>query len=151
MNRTKGCYKCGKCLACPFILKTTCVTGRMDIAELEIAHFINCKRAGVVYLMKCACGTNYVGKTRRECRRQIIEHVGDRKNKRNTSVATHINEIHDGDTGVMKFFGVEHFVPTTRVGGIDRKLLQCEAKCIYWLNSKAPEGLNEGFTFRLFL
>ncbi|OCT97277.1 hypothetical protein XELAEV_18009502mg [Xenopus laevis] len=151
MNRIKGCYKFGKCLAYPFILKTTCVTGRMDIAEFKIAYFINCKTAGVVYIMKCACGKNYVGKTRRELKRRILEHVGDVKNKRNTSVATHINEIHDGDTGVVKFFRVEHFFPTTRVGDIDRKLLQCEVKRIYWLNSKGPDGLNEGFTFSPFL
>ncbi|OCT64993.1 hypothetical protein XELAEV_18041234mg [Xenopus laevis] len=150
-NKTKGCYKCGTCMACPFIQKTNCVTGRLDIANFKISQFINCKTVGVVYIMKCACGKTYVGKTKREFRRRILEHVGDVKNNRNTTVATHINEIHSGNTGVMKFFGVEHFKPTSRVGDIDRKLLECEAKWIYWLNSKAPSGLNEGFTFSPFL
>ncbi|OCT93721.1 hypothetical protein XELAEV_18011398mg [Xenopus laevis] len=150
-NKTKGCYKCGSCMACAFIQKATCITGRLDIANFKIAQFINCKTVGVIYVTKCVCGKTYVGKTKREFRRRILEHVGDVKNSRNTTVATHVNEVHNGNTGVMTFFGVEHFQPTSRVGDIDRKLLECEAKWIYWLNSKAPNGLDEGFTFSPFL
>lgn len=47
--------------------------------------------AGVVYVMKCVCGKTYVGKTQREFRRRILERVEDVKNKRNTTVAIHIN------------------------------------------------------------
>ncbi|OCT82242.1 hypothetical protein XELAEV_18024758mg [Xenopus laevis] len=154
-NTTKGCYKCGNCLACPYIhvLKTKTVAGRIDITNFTITQFSNCKTAGVIYVMKCKCDQTYVGKTRREFRRRILEHVGDVRNKSNTTVANHINEQHNGDTGFMRFFAVavEHFKQTTRVEDIDKKLLQCEAKLIYWLNSKAPNGLNEGFTFIPFL
>ncbi|OCT81324.1 hypothetical protein XELAEV_18028142mg [Xenopus laevis] len=126
-----------------------------DIKEFNPAYFMNCKTTGSEYIMRCGCDKVYVGKTRREFRR-ILEHEGDVRNKRNTSVANHINELHD-----------EHFKPTTRIGDIDNKLLQCEAKWIYWLNSRLcngkfcanaiqkqkdiPNGLNEGFTFKPFL
>ncbi|OCT99908.1 hypothetical protein XELAEV_18005692mg [Xenopus laevis] len=150
-STTQGCYNCGNCLACPFISKTKMVTGRTDISNFIIKQFINCKMTGVIYVMKCKCDLIYVGKTRREFRRRILEHVGDVRNKRNTTIANHIKEMHNGDTGYMRFFAVEHIQQTTRVGDIDRTLLQCEAKWIYWLNSKAPNGLNKGFTFSPFL
>ncbi|OCT74273.1 hypothetical protein XELAEV_18033233mg, partial [Xenopus laevis] len=148
---TKGCYKCGNCLACPFIEKTTSIRGRSDIEEFKLRNFMNCKTPGVIYIMRCICNKLYVGKTRRQFRRRILEHVGDVRNKRNTSVAIHVNELHGGNVNTMKFFAVEHFQPTTRVGDIDTKLLQCEAKLIYWLNSRSPAGLNKSFTFKPFL
>ncbi|OCT94811.1 hypothetical protein XELAEV_18012501mg [Xenopus laevis] len=127
------------------------LVGCLDIDEFKLMHFMNCKTTGVVYIMKRVCNKLYVGKTRREFRRRILEHVGDVRNKHNTSVADHINEFHDGNVNIMKFFAVEHFQLTTRVGDIEKKLLHCEAKWIYWLNSRSPSGLNEGFTFKPFL
>ncbi|OCT98775.1 hypothetical protein XELAEV_18011009mg [Xenopus laevis] len=114
-------------------------------------QFMNCKTTGVIYVMECVCGKRYVGKTKREFRRHILEHVGDVRNKRNTSVANHVNTHHNGDNGVMKFTAVEHIKSTTRIGDLDNKLLQREAEWIYWLNTKVPSGLNEGFTFSPFL
>ncbi|OCT87801.1 hypothetical protein XELAEV_18021500mg [Xenopus laevis] len=137
---TKGCYKCGNCVACPFIEKTTSIRGCSDIDEFKLRHFMNCKTPGIVYIMRCICNKLYVGKTRQ----RILEHVGDIRNKRNTSVAIHVNELHGGNVNTMKFFAVEHFQPTTRVGDIDNKLLQCEA-------NRSPAGLNEGFAFKPFL
>ncbi|OCT55731.1 hypothetical protein XELAEV_18004497mg [Xenopus laevis] len=147
----KGCYKCGDCLACPFVRKSTTLYGRLDIEEYTIKQFINCKTMGVIYVMECKCGMRYVGKTKREFRRRILEHVGDVRNKRNTTIANHINTHHSGNSGVMKFIAVEHIKSTSRIGDIDNKLLKCEAEWIYWLNSKAPSGLNEGFIFSPFL
>ncbi|OCT85064.1 hypothetical protein XELAEV_18023227mg [Xenopus laevis] len=150
-NEGLGCYKFGTCKACPWIRKATKIEGRSDMKEYFIKEFINCKTKGVIYIMSCECGKNYIGKTKRELSRRILEHVGDVLHKRNTSVANHINEYHDGNTSAMKFTGVEHIQPTTRVGDINKKLLQCESRWIYWCQSKSPNGLNEGFTFAPFL
>ncbi|OCT89092.1 hypothetical protein XELAEV_18017710mg [Xenopus laevis] len=150
-NKTKGCYKCGGCQACPFIEKASICLGRLDIPTYTLKHFMNCKTSGVIYLMNCGCGKRYVGKTKREFRRRILEHVGDVKHRRNTSVARHINEIYNGKIEMLKFTAVDHINPTMRVGDIGRKLLQLEAQWIYWLNTKVPYGLNEGFTFSPFL
>ncbi|OCT63367.1 hypothetical protein XELAEV_18044463mg [Xenopus laevis] len=150
-NKTKGCYTCGTCKACPWIKKTTKIECRSDIKEYLIKDLINCKTRGVIYIMSCERGKNYIGKTKREFRRRVLEHLGDVLHKRNTSVANHINESHEGDTSVMKFTGMEHIQSTTRIGDVNRKLLQCEAQWIYWCQSKSPNGLNEGFTFAQFL
>ncbi|OCT63445.1 hypothetical protein XELAEV_18044541mg [Xenopus laevis] len=150
-NKTKGCHKCGSCLACPYIEKALAYVGREDKPIYTLEHFMNCKTSGVIYVMTCQCGKRYVGKTKREFRRRILEHVGDVKHKRNTSLARHINETHNGCLEMLKFTAVDRIEPTLRVGDIDRKLLQREAQWIYWLNTRAPNGLNEGFTFSPFL
>ncbi|OCT70398.1 hypothetical protein XELAEV_18037316mg [Xenopus laevis] len=131
-NKTKGCHKCGGCLACPFIEKASTCLGRTDKPTYTLKHFMNCKTTGVIYLMNCKCGKRYVGKTKREFRRRILEHVGDVKYRRNTSVARHINEVHNSNIEMLKFVAVDHIKPTMRVGDIDRKLLQREAQWIYW-------------------
>ncbi|OCT96309.1 hypothetical protein XELAEV_18013984mg [Xenopus laevis] len=136
-NKTKGCYKCGGSQAWPFIEKTSTCLGRLDIPTYTLKHFMNCRTSGVIYLMNCECGKRYVGKTKREFRRRILEHVGDVKHRTNTSM--------------LKFTAVDHINPTMRVGDIDRKLLQRKDQWIYWLNTKVPYGLNEGFTFSPFL
>ncbi|OCT94582.1 hypothetical protein XELAEV_18012259mg [Xenopus laevis] len=141
----KGCYKCGDCLACPLVVKTLNVIQSRDNVDHMIKNYINCKSTCVVYLMQCACGKVYVGKTLREFRRRILEHVGDVKHKRNTSVAVHINECHNGNIKVMQFFAVEQLKQTSRIGDVNKKLLQAEARWIYAMNSKSPNGLNEGF------
>ncbi|OCT76067.1 hypothetical protein XELAEV_18031256mg [Xenopus laevis] len=110
-----------------------------------------CKTQGVIYVMQCACGIEYVGKTIREFRRRIMEHVGDVRHKRNTSIANHINICHNGNTNMMHCIGVEQVLSTTRIGDLDRKLLQKEAEWIYSMGTKSPHGLNEGFTFAPFL
>ncbi|OCT73790.1 hypothetical protein XELAEV_18032754mg [Xenopus laevis] len=91
------------------------------IKEYKIKIFINCKTSGIVYFMQCNCSKKYVGKTIREFRRRIMEHVGDVKHKRNTSIANHVNEIHSGDTNTMTFIGIERVDITTRIGDPDRK------------------------------
>ncbi|OCT59808.1 hypothetical protein XELAEV_18000681mg [Xenopus laevis] len=97
--------------------------------------------------MKCKCSIEYVGKTIREFRRRIMEHIGDGRHKRNTSVANHINTMHAGKTEMMHFFGIKKVLNTPRVGDLNRQILQKEAEWIYIMASKAPHGL----TFTPFL
>ncbi|OCT86394.1 hypothetical protein XELAEV_18020076mg [Xenopus laevis] len=146
-NRIKGCHKCGKCVACPFIKRMYSFIRKTDNCEHHIKDFINCNTEGVIYMLRCECGMDYIGKTIRQLKWRVMEHVGDVRNKRNTSVANHINEIHAGDTKVMHFMGIEKINHTTRVGDLDKKLLCKEAEWIYSMKSRAPLGLNEGFTF----
>ncbi|OCT61211.1 hypothetical protein XELAEV_18047235mg [Xenopus laevis] len=150
-SKMKGCYKCGDCSACPLVAKTHNVMQSRDNVDYTIKNYMNCKSTCVVYLMQCACGKVYVGKTLREFRRRILEHVGDVKHKRNTSIAVHINECHNGNIKVMQFSAVEQLKQTSRIGDVNKKLLQAEARWIYAMNSKSPNGLNEGFTFSPFL
>ncbi|OCT55633.1 hypothetical protein XELAEV_18000345mg [Xenopus laevis] len=145
----KGCYKCGNCSAYPLVGKIHNVRQSRDNADYTIKNYMNCKSTCVVYLMQC--GIVYVGKTLREFRRRILEHVGDVKHKRNTSIAVHINEHHNGNIKAMQFSAVEQLKQTSRIGDVNKKLLQAEARWIYAMNSKSPNGLNEGFTFSPFL
>ncbi|OCT92081.1 hypothetical protein XELAEV_18015138mg [Xenopus laevis] len=150
-SKMTGCYKCGNCIACPLIERTSTIVLTRDNIEYKLKNDMNCKSTCIVYIMQCICGKHYVGKTLREFRRRIQEHVGDIKHKRNASVAVHINECHNGNTIVMKFMAVEQLNQTSRVGNVNKKLLQTEARWINAMNSRSPVGLNEGFTFSPFL
>ncbi|OCT56601.1 hypothetical protein XELAEV_18004634mg [Xenopus laevis] len=150
-SKITGCYKCGNCIACPLVERTSTIILTRDNIEYKLKNYMNCKSTYIVYIMQCICGKHYVGKTLREFRRRIQEHVGDVKHKRNTSVAVHINEYHNGNTSAMKFMVVEQLNQTSRVGEVNKKLLQTEARWIYAMNSRSPVGLNEGFTFSPFL
>ncbi|OCT97231.1 hypothetical protein XELAEV_18009461mg [Xenopus laevis] len=150
-SKRTGCYKCGDCMACPLVERTPTITLTMDNAEYKLKIYMNCKSTCVAYVMYCMCWKQYVGKTLLEFRRRILEHVGDVKRKRNTSISVHINECPNGNTKAMRFITVEQLKQTTRVGDVNKKLLQAEAKWTYAMNSKSPNGLNKGFTFSPFL
>ncbi|OCT65911.1 hypothetical protein XELAEV_18042164mg [Xenopus laevis] len=122
--------------------------------QLTRSHFVQATLGlviSVIYVMQCTCGIEYVGKTIREFQQRIMEHVGDVRHKRNTPIANHINACHNGNTSVMHFIGVEKVSSTTRIGDLNKKQLQKEAEWIYFMGTKSPYGLNEGFTFSPFL
>ncbi|OCT59690.1 hypothetical protein XELAEV_18000551mg [Xenopus laevis] len=150
-SKRTGCYKCGDCMACPLVERTLTITLIRDNAGYKLKSYTNCKSTCVVYVMHCICGKQYVGKTLREFRRRFIEHVGDVKHKHNTSISVHINECHNGNIKAMRFVAVEQLKQTTRVGDVNKKLLKAEARWIYTMNSRSPNGLNKGFTFSPFL
>ncbi|OCT71958.1 hypothetical protein XELAEV_18034936mg [Xenopus laevis] len=116
-DRTKGCYKCGKCLVCPFIEKNTSVS-RMDINEYKLMHFRNCKTSGVVYFMRCGCDKRYVGKTRREFRRRILEHVGDDKEVNLEQVHRRLNSLMDEDMAHKQISTASIEISALEIGGM---------------------------------
>ncbi|XP_056378779.1 uncharacterized protein LOC130274454 [Hyla sarda] len=146
-----GSHKCGHCRACPFMKKTESVTITISNKLFKIKDFINCSTRAVVYVAVCSCALMYVGKTIRELRRRVLEHIGDIRNKRDTALARHVNEIHGGDTKGMTFFGIEKMNPSSRGGDLDKLLLQREARWIFNLETVTPKGLNELLCYGSFL
>lgn len=145
----KGTFKCGSCIACSSILKGN------KFVSIHTSHwirtFINCKSLGLVYLATCACGVQYVGKTTREFRSPIGEHLNDIRNDADTPIARHIEESHDGQLGLIKFQGIELVPPSPRGGNLDKPLLQKEARWIFRLGTVQPNGLNDHICFACFL
>lgn len=116
-----------------------------------IRDFINCKSKKVVYLAKCTCPKNYVGKTKREFRRYILDHVGDIRNRRDTSLTTHVWEYHDGDPKSITFCAMELVRPSPRGGDWDSRILQKESRWMYRIRSMSPLGINEQLSFNCFI
>lgn len=57
---------------------------------------INCKSDSLVYMCTCPCPKNYVGKTTRQLRRRIGEHLGNIRRGDDTPLATHMRIVHPG-------------------------------------------------------
>lgn len=147
-----GTFRCGSnCIACPRIHQGKKIVSSNTGRIFYQRHFSNCKTSGVIYLCTCSCPQDYVGKTTRQFRRRIGEHLGDIKHKRDTSVARHCWEFHNGRTEDITFQVIEVILPSERRGNHDRLLLQKEVEWIHRLKSMKPMGLNESMQFGCFI
>uniref|UniRef100_A0A1B8Y0Y5 Helix-turn-helix domain-containing protein n=1 Tax=Xenopus tropicalis TaxID=8364 RepID=A0A1B8Y0Y5_XENTR len=151
LTPTVGSYKCHRCEACQYMapMKSFQQPGSSHI--FQIRQFINCRTTGVIYVGMCSCPMLYVGKTFRELRKRVLEHIGTIINNKETPIARHIRDFHRSDVTAISFFGIEKVKLGQRKGNIDNLLLKKECEWIYRLKSRAPMGLNEGFTFTPFI
>lgn len=102
--------------------------------------------------MTCACGYFYIGKTKRELRLRIKDHVYLSSNeKMTTPISRHIGMKHNFDISVMKFVILDHMPLNERGGNLDKSILLREAKGIFDLKVTKPPGLNETFSLKYFL
>lgn len=92
-----------------------------------------------------------MGKTTRELRRRVGEHLGDIRNRRDTAVARHVWQHHNGDATNLQFKGIEQVQWTKRRGDIDKRILQRETFWTFTLKTVVPEGLNEQLQFGCYI
>lgn len=90
-SQPKGNFKCSGCIACPFIKTCTSFTSYTTKHTFTVHSFLNCRSSNIIYLMSCSCGTQYVGKTTREFRWRLGEHLGDVRHQRDTAVSHHMH------------------------------------------------------------
>lgn len=76
----KGMYTCGHCQMCRFIKKTAAFTDANQSANFQITNFINCVTSRVIYMLECPCKKYYIGKTKKQLRIRIGEHLRSIKN-----------------------------------------------------------------------
>lgn len=101
----------------------------------------------------CPCGAFYIGKTRREFRIRMREHIyaaniGDL----DSPIGLHMVRIHKYKTTAFKFIDLDRVYPNPRGGDWDRPILQLEAKWIFKLNaSDSKLGLNDQICYKPFL
>lgn len=136
-----------KCPKCPRILE-----GQLPNGETLSPHFsANCVTTGVVYLMLCTYQAFYVGKTIRELRQRIGEHLYCSTSGKLTTIGRHIGLHHRYNPLAVKFLILEVVATDPRGGDRDRVLLQQEALWIERLNALIPPGLNEVNSFKSFV
>uniref|UniRef100_A0A1B8XZB9 Helix-turn-helix domain-containing protein n=1 Tax=Xenopus tropicalis TaxID=8364 RepID=A0A1B8XZB9_XENTR len=151
LTSTVGSYKYHRCEACQYMVSMKYFQRPGSQIKFEIRQFINCRTAGVIYVGMCSCPMLYVGKTFRELRKRVLEHIGTINNKKETPLARHIRDFHHSDVTAISFFGIEKVKLGPRKGDINNLLLKKECEWIHRLKSRAPLGLNEGFTFTPFI
>lgn len=145
-----GTFKCEDCPRCPWVHEGRhfVLPNGETFASRTLA---NCGTKGVIYLMNCTCQAFYEGKTIRELRQRIGDHLYDSENGKLTTIGRHIGLYHRFDNSVVKFLVLEVVQPNPRGGDWDRSILQREALWIERLNATTPPGLNESVSYKAFL
>lgn len=87
---TIGSHPCGNCIFCKHMTKTKSFTNPVDGRVFEIRQFINCKTTKVTYAAQCTCPKLYVGKTIRQLRRRISQHISTINTGADTSLSRHM-------------------------------------------------------------
>lgn len=89
----------------------------------------------------------YVGKTIRELRCRVLEHIGDIEHSRDTPLAKHMRMTHHAHPFSIKFWVLKVIKSNEWKGDRDRVLLQKEAAWIFPLGTVHPGGLNDMLSF----
>ena len=146
IDRMTGFFPCRNCTACENSKRAYTFTSHVTSKTYDIRQCLTCNAAGVVYLVSCPCGLQYIGKTLRPVRTRIIEHKSAIQIKDLKSpIARHFIEANH-PLSTLSFCVIEQINKTRRGGDIDRKLLKAESRWIFYMKSLHPDGLNEDLT-----
>lgn len=152
----KGFYRCGKCMMC----KQTAMKERKSISFKsnqnnkvhKLKDTITCNTTGVVYMLECPCGLQYVGRTIRALKTRLYEHCYNiRKGLETHSVSLHYKLVHGSDPSSLKFWGIDKVKPSWRGELKIRSISRLESKWIFQLQTLSPKGLNVDFDMNCFL
>lgn len=132
---SNGMTRCGKCSFCLWIREGS--TFVLPNGENFPPNFhTDCSTQGVIYLMTCQCQAFYVGKTIRNFRCRIRDHVYySAEGKMVTSVSRHLDLYHKFDTTVVSFIALAVVPKDTRGSNWDKQILQREALWIERLDA----------------
>lgn len=108
-----GFYACGRCTACRHskcnnkknvkVFRATS-TGK----EYKIDQLITCTTVGVVYMLQCECGLQYIGRTSRPLHVRLGEHVNNiKKGLKTHNVSKHFKLVHGQNPRGLSFWGIE--------------------------------------------
>ncbi|XP_069821233.1 uncharacterized protein [Dendropsophus ebraccatus] len=150
-RQVKGTYRCGSCKACQFIKVSKTFSVQHIPRTLSNNTFANCKSSGVIYLATCPCPKSYVGKTIRELRRRVLEHVGDIEHSRPKPIAIHMRTAHPEEPFRIQFQVIEVINRSIRRGDFDNLLLRKEAEWTFRLKTLEPQGLNDQLLYTSFI
>ncbi|XP_056416058.1 uncharacterized protein LOC130357391 [Hyla sarda] len=153
-----GCFPCGKCVACPNIVRSTDFSDSGGQKTFKIRHHITCESKAVVYYAYCPCPKIYIGLTTRPLKVRVREHMRD---IRQAATRVHVEELkpiarhflseYECDPNLLKVKGIDQVNLGIRGGDIPKILAQCESKWIWRLHTLQPLGLNEIQPFAPFL
>lgn len=130
-----GCNRCDNCVACPNVMQMTKFWDSSKSKKFTIAHTINCNTSFVVYIVMCPCGLIYVGRTSRELKKQVREHVlGIRAAREETDIyklkpiARQFKLKHNCDPHSLQVWGINRILTNPHGGNMKLLLAQREAK-----------------------
>lgn len=120
----------------------------------EIRDLINCSTSRIIYMITCPCPKIYIGKTKRQLRVCIGEHLREINDKTKIPLkplAKHFAQFHGGVSRAMVVKGIYALNLPSRRSNFDRIHLQKEKWWVYRLKSLTPVGLNTELNLQPFL
>lgn len=147
-------FPCNKCQICPYVHRTSTFKDAHGNETYEICDLINCSTSRVIYKITCSCPKIYVGKTKRQLRVHIGEHlceINDKSKIPEKPLAKHFAQYHGGNSRGMKVKGIYALKLPSRRGDFDCILLQKENWWVCLLKSLIPVGLNTELNLQAFL
>ena len=151
-----GFYACGRCATCKHvkqhIKKRKSFCSNVTQLEYPIKQLITCDTIGVVYMLECECGLQYVGRTSRALHVRVGEHISNiKRGIRSHSVSKHFRQCHQRNPKGLKFWGIEKVTKHWRGGHYIRQLSRRESYWIYETKVSSPAGLNVEFDLNCFI
>lgn len=111
--------------------------------EYKIGQLITCTTVGVVYMLECECGLQYIGRTSRPLHVRLGEHVNNiKKGLKSHNVSKYFKLVHGQNPRGLKFWGIEKVIKHWRGGSFLRQLSCREAHWIHETKVLVLGGLN---------
>lgn len=156
IDDSKGFHQCGKCMGCRTSehkkKKRTQFCSNITGKEYEVKSFITCQSKGVVYLIQCPCGLQYIGRTVRTLAVRIREHVYNIKKGIVThNLSAHYKAVHNSNPSSISFMGIEQVTEDWRGTNLVREISKRETYWIYDMDTLSPKGLNIEIDINCFL
>ena len=147
LNSFTGFYQCRKCRVCSLSgcehRRTHLFVSTATGEQHTIKPFITCATEGVVYLLQCPCGLQYVGRTKRALSVRLNEHISNiLAGYLNHSVSKHYRLVHNRDPSKTIFLGIDRYAPHWRGSALVRSISKSEMQWIHRIKSYTPYGLN---------
>lgn len=141
----KGYFPCNNCRICreSKTKKTNKFKSNVTGKEYEIKNFISCHTKGVIYLLTCECGQQYVGRTIRTGCKRVGEHLTNiRKGFLDHSLSKHFSIQHHRNPKNLEIVLIEKYVPHWRGSNLKRTVSRREVFWIHELKCFQPNGHN---------
>lgn len=104
-----GFYACGHCTACRHsnVKKQKEYVAAVTDRKYPIKQLITCSTVGIVYMLECDCGWQYIGRTSRPLHVRLGEHVNIKKDFKTHNVFRHFKMHHNQNPRGLTFWGIE--------------------------------------------
>ncbi|OCT84259.1 hypothetical protein XELAEV_18022408mg [Xenopus laevis] len=151
-----GFFSCKNCKACrtckPKDKKIFSFKSNVTNEKFDIKCFINCNSSNVIYLLECPCKLQYIGRTGRNLKTRIREHINNiRKGVSTHSVSAHFKSHHNSDPSLLTFTGITKKMTHWRGSNIINQISREETFWIHKLKTLTPKGLNIEIDLKCFL
>lgn len=110
----KGFFPCRRCAVfrSSKTVKSSTFSSFVTSKVYSIKDFITCGIVGVIYLLNCPCGFQYIGRTTRALKIRIDEHLSNiRRGFIGHSVWWHFRQLHNWDLSLLEVIAIEKSTP----------------------------------------